>query len=143
MCLVLRYFAIVFVVSVAGCSGDRTKALLDAYHRAEPPNELFVEVNEAAFLGAPNGWQLLYYDFVWSGAQDSFRGTQKLLVFDRTDRFVGSYYLGEPIKLNKTGCASGRVTIVFESGAKRSFDFSDSPPKSSEDGELLYQPTGT
>jgi hypothetical protein len=143
MCPTLRHLAIAFVVSVAGCSGDRTKALVDAYHRAEPPDALFVEVTEAAFLGAPDGWQLLYYDFEWSGAEDSFRGTQKLLIFDEADQYVGCYYLGLSLNLKASKCVAGRATIVLEDGSEHSLEFHGGPPTELEDGNLQYQPAGT
>src|SRR5678815_5124189 len=101
---------VLLVAALAVGGRDRAAELVDVYHRAEPPDALFVEVARARFLGSPGGWRVVYCDFVWSGAKDSYRGTQKLLVFDKDDRYVGSFHLVGPLDVDG-GRVDGIKTI--------------------------------
>ena len=139
MNLGIRLFALVCSALLWGCSGDRTKRLVAAHHRAEPPTELFVEVSEAKFLGSPGGWQVLYYDFVWG---PSLRGTQKLILLDDRDRYVGYFYLGGALDLNVTRRNGTKITAVFKDGESFTLDFRNGPPAASADGQRIFHRAG-
>lgn len=123
-----------------GCEIATQQALLDAYHEAEPPNELFVEVAESSYLGSPGHHPLLYYDFTWSGAQHSYRGTQKVLVFDRSYTYLGYYYLGSTLDLDQSKVSEKTITLALEDGEPERLFFHNGPPDQSASGELWFHP---
>lgn len=128
---------LLFLICFSGCTSNRTKVLVEAYHAAEPPNELFIGISEAKYLGTIDGYSLLYYSFAWSGGS-SERGTHKLLIFAENKQYKGYYYLGDVLNTKQCKVNENLVMLVFIDGSREKLDFSNGLPEASEDRDLLF-----
>lgn len=131
---------IVLACLLSGCAADRTTQLVAIYHKAEPPDDLFIKIDEARYLGAINGYSFLYYDFAWGTADNHCRGTQDLLVFNRDDRYIGFYNLGGALDVNRCSVDGQCLSLVYDDGETVILNVAGTPPEASNDESVLYCP---
>jgi len=104
-------------------------ALIQTYHRAEPPNALFLEVLQAEEIGDISRYRLLCYSFTWSGSETSIRSSHKLLVFDRaTGRYLASYILHVMADSEASYTIGNTLHLLLSNGDSQFFDFTTGLP---------------
>jgi hypothetical protein len=100
-----------------------------------------VTLKELGSVALDNGsLSIVYFAFTWStsntGAEHQ---TDKVLVFDSTNRCLGYFYLHEPISLAGTRLLGRVLKIAFDDGGEGEVDFADGvPPETKGDKLVLF-----
>lgn len=89
-----------------------------------------VTLEELGSVALDNGsLNILYFAFSWSTSNTgAVHRTNRLLVFDSTDRFLGYFYLHESITLAGTRLLGRVLTIAFDGGGEGKIVFADGIP---------------
>lgn len=114
----------------------REAALLESFRQAVPDRPLHVSDDTWRYQGAPGRYPVVEYLFTQK-VDGSPQFTHHLLVFDKDDRYLGHYDLGQRLGEQGVGWYDGEMALTLEDESGRVFDFSNGPPDGPSQGDAM------